>query len=154
MKKFSIFCIIILGALLASACTPNISANSYQSTNANTVTSTTHGVIVNARPVLVKGDSNNLGAITGAVLGGVAGSAIGGGDRMHILGAVAGAGVGGLAGNTIQEKVSQQQGMEYVVKTDAGNLVTVTQGTDTIFRVGQSVYIIGGDHARVIAANS
>lgn len=98
-----------------TACAPNISPDVVSASNANEVQTAVEGVIVSKRVVTVKGDSNLLGTGIGAVAGGIAGSTIGGG-RGQMLATLGGAVLGGAAGNVAQDKLTTQQGIEYMVK--------------------------------------
>lgn len=85
-----------------------------------------------------------------ALPGGVAGSMIGGSDTAHILGAIGGAVVGGIAGNAAQEGLSSQSGYEYVIQLDNGSMVTVSQGNDVLLNPGQKCMVLYGKRARVV----
>lgn len=118
--------IAIALSLGLSACAPNISPDVVSASNANEVQTAVEGVIVSKRIVTVKGDSNMLGTLAGAGLGALAGSAVGGGNMRYATG-LAGALGGGAAGNAIEDKLTTQQGIEYVVK-----LAQQESGTTTI----------------------
>lgn len=150
MKKLQ--CGVILAmALMMAACTTNISPDTYSVDSVGDVTRSVPGVVISARPVNVEG-TQKIGGLTGAVAGGVAGSAIGGNDRMHALGAIGGAVIGALAGSAIEKGVTNQTGIEYVVKTDNGETLTLVQGPSPAFTVGQKVMVLYGKRARIIAA--
>ena len=62
------------------------------------------GVVESVAPVRQNGDGTGLGAVTGGVLGAVAGNQVGGGNgkkAMAVLGAVG----GGFAGNEVEKRV-------------------------------------------------
>ena len=149
MKKLQFGLILCMG-LLASACTTNINPDTYSVGSTQTVQRSVPGVIVGARPVNVQG-TNQTGTLIGAAAGGVAGSAIGGGTRANILGAIGGAVLGGIAGSAIEKGVTNQTGIEYSVRTNNGETVTLVQGTSPTFAVGQKVLIVYGKQARIIA---
>lgn len=152
MKILKQFALIVLMSVVVTACTPNISPNQYATTEVGQANKTVPGVIVNARQVVVTGsdDGNNWGALGGGAVGAVAGSAIGGGARMNILGGIAGAIGGALVGNAIQNSATTQCAMEYIVRIDNGELITVTQAVHPLFNKGQQVYVIFGDRVRII----
>lgn len=150
MKK-SIALLALPIALMLNACTSNIGANQYATSSVGEVNRAMKGVVISVRPVVVQSD-NNAGTLIGGALGGVAGSTIGGGDTAHILGAIGGAVVGGIAGDAAQNQLSKQQGYEYVIQLDNGNVVTVTQGDDVILSPGQKCIVLYGKQARVIPA--
>ncbi len=149
MKIIPCGTVLVLG-LLMGACTTNISPDTYSVDSVGSVTRSVPGVIVSSRPVNVEG-TQKIGGVTGAVAGGVAGSAIGGGDRAHALGAIGGAVIGALAGSAIEKGITNQTGIEYVVKTDNGELLTLVQGPSPAFSVGQKVMILYGKRARIVA---
>lgn len=72
-----------------------------------------------------------IGTISGAVLGGIGGSTIGGSKTAHMAAAGAGALLGGAAGNAIEDKMTTQKGIEYVIRLDQEEC-----GTTTINRTG------------------
>lgn len=121
-----IICSLSLGL---TACAPNISPDTVSASEANDVQSAVEGIIVSKRVVTVKGDSNLLGTGVGAVAGGIAGSALGGG-RGKLLTTLGGAVVGGAAGNLIEDKMQTQQGIEYVVKLTQEQGPTTTISTN------------------------
>lgn len=129
-KNLLVSAVAIALSLGLSACAPNISPDVVSASNANEVQTAVEGVIVSKRVVTVKGDSNAVGTIAGAVIGAVAGSSVGGGNMRYITG-TAGAVGGGAAGNMIEDKLTTQQGIEYVVKLaqqDSGSTTISTNG--------------------------
>lgn len=143
--------VVVLMAGFLTACTPDISAGSYNTGQVGQASRTESGTIIAARPVNVANSGIGLGTIGGALIGGVAGSAIGGGTRMNVLGALGGAAAGGALGNYAEGKMTSQTGMQYTIKLANRSVVTITQGMDPILNVGQHVYVIFGNPARVIS---
>ena len=148
--KFKRLFLIFLAASFLGGCAPNISPNNYNVADIGAANNVVRGVIVTARPVQVSGHNNGVGGLTGAVAGGIAGSTIGGGGTANALGAVGGAIAGGLLGNAVQKGVSKQTGIEYIVKTSKGRLLSVVQGTQSALSVGQHVLVILGNPAKII----
>lgn len=149
MKKILILCM----AGILSACTPNLNTNSYQTSSAGKINSVQEGTIINVRPVRIATENGGIGSMAGGIAGGAAGSMIGGNTAVNIIGAVGGAVLGGALGAKAQEGLSAQTGYEYIVKLDSGKAITLTQGADTVFSVGQPVYVLDadyGDRARII----
>lgn len=146
--------LLLLSALGAcavlAACAPNISPDSYAAGSVGQVNRTVRGVVISARPVAIGGSQSGLGAGAGAVAGGAAGSSMGSGPRGNIVGAVGGALVGGLVGAMAEEAATRQDGMEYVVQTDNGALLTVVQGKEPALAVSQKVLVLYGSRSRVI----
>lgn len=141
---------VVLGtSLLLSACAHNVSPNSYSVGSVGHVNRTVAATVVSARPVAITGTAA-LGGTTGAAAGAVAGSSIGGSTRANVLGAIGGAIVGGLAGAAIESNATKQTGIEYVVQTENDNLMTLVQGSDPPFAVGQRVLVLYGSPSRII----
>jgi len=107
-------------------------------------------VVISVRAVSIDG-SQGGGAAAGAAAGGVAGSTIGGSDRANAVGAIGGIVVGAIAGAATERNVSATRGLEYVVQTENGNLMTVVQGPDPTYSTGSKVLVLYGSPSRVIA---
>lgn len=148
MKKR--FLLLTAAFFLIAGCAQNINPDTYSVEGAGKVSKTVPGVIVSSRHVSVSG-TNSTGKTVGVLAGAAAGSAIGGGTRSHILGAIGGALLGGMAGGAIEEGVTSQGAIEYVVQTEGGGLVTLTQGAQPVFSKGQKVLILYESKARIIA---
>lgn len=134
-----------------AGCTPNVSPDTYSVGTVGQVNRAVRGEIISARSIKISGSRSGVGATGGAAGGAVAGSAIGGGTRSNVIGAIGGAVVGGIAGAAVEEGTTRQTGMEYVIQTENGALLTITQGNDKVFRVGEKVLVLYGTRARVIA---
>lgn len=180
MKKSSVVSVLMTAAMLTlTGCTPNISPDVVQADNANEMQTAVEGVIVSKRVVTVKGN-NMIGTLAGAGLGAIAGSAVGGGSRVPAMAAIAGGLAGGAIGNAVEDKMTTQQGIEYVIrlaqtdsdtvtvqrqgyhaattkisaKSAANRYVTVVQGAGSqALPVGQKVLVAGAgtDHAHIIS---
>jgi len=144
------FLFLIAALSLMAGCTQNINPDTYEVGGAGKVSKTVPGVIVSSRHVSVEG-TNSTGKTVGVAAGAVAGSAIGGGTRANILGAIGGALLGGIAGSFAEEGITSQSGIEYIIQTEGGGLVTLMQGAEPVFAKGQRVLILYGSKARVIA---
>lgn len=119
----------------------NLSSDVYSASEAKQVQNVTYGTIVNVRPVKIQNgdDSNVIGAIGGAVLGGFLGNTVGGGSGRKIATA-AGAVAGGLAGQGVQGAMNKSQGVELEIRKDDGSTIMVVQKQgDTRFSAGQRV---------------
>ncbi len=144
---------LALGVML-TACATNIDSNRYQTSATGQINSVQEGVIINVRQVRVATSGGTVGSLAGGVAGGAAGSMIGGNSAVNVIGAVGGAVLGGMLGAKAQEGLSAQNGYEYIVKLDSGKAITLTQGTDVKFSVGDKVYVLDadrGERARIIA---
>ena len=136
--------------LLLCGCAKNISPQSYSVGSVGQVNRTIAGKVISVREVDITG-STGTGGGAGAALGAIGGSSIGGTGRDNLVGAISGAVIGGLIGSAIEGNGTKQQGIEYVVETENGNLMTVVQGLTPVFRAGQKVLVLYGSPSRVIA---
>ena len=93
-----------------------------------------------------------IGTVGGGALGGIAGSAIGGGRGQAIATAV-GAVAGAVAGSKIEEKASQVNGAELVIRKDNGKSIVVVQKADSRYVAGKRVQIVGGSTLNVSVIN-
>ena len=98
------------------------------------------GVVEAVTPFQQKGEGTGVGAVGGAVVGGLLGSQIGGGGgkkAMTVIGAVG----GGLAGNEIEKRQRATTLYSVKVRMEDGSLRTLTQSTAPT--VGQKVSVEG-----------
>ncbi len=137
------FFLLILGLSLLSSCARHISSDVYASRQVGEVAVTYAGFIKNIREVCVEQgeqlEDNGLGIAGGGITGGVLGSAIGKGK---LLPTAAGSIAGAVTGAFIEKKLKQQLAFEFVVELENGSLMTVIQGRDQAFHIGQPVYVM------------
>ena len=143
---------IIAVALALSACAtsnPNV-VPVYQAQRVSHVYDAT---VLTVRPVTIDGSQSGVGAGAGAIVGGIAGSAIGGGNGAAIA-TVLGAVVGGVAGNAIERDSTTQNGVEIIVQMRDGQRRAVIQGvTGDAWAPGDPVIlIVSGGNARIARA--
>ena len=180
MKKLFITTLLTAAMCInVTGCATNISPDVAQASDANQMQSAIPGTIISKHAVTVK-EKNMLGTVSGAALGGIGASTIGGSNQAHLAAGIAGALLGGAAGNAIESKITTQKGIEYAVKLDqaesgtttinrtgsyasrtrisshsAGNrYVNVVQGEGSeVLNVGQRVMVagVGGKHVTIIS---
>lgn len=146
MKK-SLFTVLSLAFLMG--CQSNINSDHYATNQTGKVSTVSQCTVLNVRYVGVNSDTGG-GTLVGSVAGGIAGSTIGGGSTAHTLGAVGGALLGGLVGSAAEQGLSSQTGIEYVVKLDNGQVISITQGTQGALSVGQRCLVLFGNPSRII----
>ncbi|MGL9773464.1 MAG: glycine zipper 2TM domain-containing protein [Sodalis sp. (in: enterobacteria)] len=132
-----------LASMTVAGCANNstLSGDVHPASEAKQVQSVTYGTLVGVRPVQIQGgeNSNVIGAIGGAVLGGFLGNTVGGGSGRS-LATAAGAVAGGVAGSSVEGAVNRTQGVELEVRKDDGNTIMVVQKQgNTRFSVGQRI---------------
>jgi len=142
----------VIGGGLA-ACAPANTNTTYSSAAVGRSAVVTRGTIVSMRDVQVSGSSGpGLGTVIGGAAGGVAGSFIGGDPRSNILGAIGGALIGGLAGTAVQNQTSRGIATEFIIQEDGGGTIAVVQTNEERFVPGERVLLIRGDRTRIARA--
>lgn len=141
--------LLAISAMLCASCARQISSDVYASRQIGEVSTTYIGVIKNVREVCVEQgeqlEDNGLGIAGGGVAGGVLGNTLG---RGNLFPTAAGALAGAVAGSFIEKKLKQQSALEYIILLDNGSLMTVVQGTDQVFNIGQPVYVMVSQSGR------
>ncbi len=101
------------------------------------------GTVTDVREIDKPGKATGLGAVGGAVVGGVLGRAIGG--RNHrTAGTVVGAVGGGVAGHMIEKKAREGKVFEIGVRFDDGATRSFTQETHPSWSAGSRVKLVNG----------
>jgi len=121
--------------------------------DAQRMSSVQDATVLSTRPVTLQGRDSGVGTVGGAVIGGIAGSNVGGprtGGIVGIVGAIA----GGLIGNAVERDATQQQAVEILVQLKNGDRRSVIQGVGSeTFAVGDPVIMITtGSRTRVMRA--
>jgi outer membrane lipoprotein SlyB len=101
------------------------------------------GVVESVQTQEAKGKGTGLGAVGGAVVGGVLGHQVGSG-RGNDLATVAGAIGGGFAGNEIERNVKKTHSYVIRVRMEDGSYRTITQPTDPSVATGDRVRVENG----------
>ncbi|WP_109481175.1 glycine zipper 2TM domain-containing protein [Paraburkholderia sp. C35] len=100
------------------------------------------GEVVAINPVQTSEPTTGLGAVGGAVAGGLIGNQFGAG-RGRILATVAGAVGGGFAGNGIEHAVRKQTSYQVQVRMQDGSYRNFTYATQPQVQIGQRVHVSG-----------
>lgn len=101
------------------------------------------GNIESIRAVTTRAEGSGLGAAGGAVLGGLLGSQIGGGNGKK-LATVAGAVGGAVVGNQVEGNMKATTSYEIRVRLDDGSARTFRQQSEPQWRTGQRVKVVNG----------
>ena len=107
------------------------------------------GVIISERNVTVKGTESGVGAVSGAVLGGLGGSKVSDDGPISAIGAIGGAIVGGIVGAKAEELIMKGEASEFIIQPDTGEPFTLIQVNDEKLKAGDRVLIINSDKIRV-----
>lgn len=134
--------VIGVSTVLVTGCASSLSGDTYSRNAAMQMQTVQYGTIQSLRGVRIQGTKSPIGAIGGAVVGGLLGSTVGGG-RGKDLATVGGALAGGVAGSAIEEGATQQNGVEITVRLDNGRIVSIVQAVGAqMFSPGQRVQVI------------
>ncbi|MGV8892704.1 MAG: glycine zipper domain-containing protein [Burkholderiaceae bacterium] len=145
------FFILISVSAFLCGCTSSISPQTYSVGSVGQVNRTVSATVISSREVDIAG-TTGMGSTAGTATGAVIGSAAGGNNaRGNIVGAIGGAVVGAIIGASIEANSTKQKGIEYVVETETGNLMTIVQGVEPLFINGQRVFVLYGSPSRLIA---
>lgn len=140
MNTLKLVSVAVMLAMLG-ACASSNSGSVYSRDEARKVQTVKMGVVESVRTVKLEGTKSPVGTAGGAVVGGVAGSTMGGGKGQAIA-TVLGAIVGGLAGSAAEEGLTRKDGLEITVKLDSGTMIAVVQEADDQFQPGERVRIL------------
>lgn len=127
--------------------------NTVSAYDAQRMSTVIDATVLSVRPVTLQGRDTGVGTISGAVIGGIAGSNVGGPRTGGIVG-IAGAVVGGLIGNAVERDATQQQGVEILMQLKNGDRRQVVQGIgQDSFAPGDPVILVTtGGRTRVMRA--
>lgn len=101
------------------------------------------GRVESVRAVQIAAQPSGLGVVAGAVLGGVLGNQVGGGDGKK-LATVAGAVGGGYAGNEIEKRTRKAGAYEVRVRMEDGNIRTFPYDNQPNWSAGDRVRVVDG----------
>ncbi|MFP4315009.1 MAG: glycine zipper 2TM domain-containing protein [Desulfovibrionales bacterium] len=142
MKKW-IVCIVILTLALAgmAGCAPSREGKVYSRSQARVMHDVHYGTVLQVEPVTIEGTRSGFGTLGGALVGGVLGSLIGRG-KGRTLSTVGGALGGAAAGAGGEEAVTSKDAIEIAVELDNGEIVSIVQEPDVVYRTGDRVRVL------------
>lgn len=149
---------LAVGAFLAlslavTGCAGTYGAGQATPSSVGVASTIREGVVTGVREVQIRPDNSVVGAGVGAVLGGLAGSELGGGDKAQTAGAIGGAVLGGLAGNEAGKAMNTRPGYAYTVRFNSGEIKEIIQGADIYIAPGTPVNVaFRADGVRVTPA--
>ena len=142
---------LIAGTGALGACARQISPDVHEGRTAGEVLPTYAGTIESVRVVQIQEydtlEGNRTGRFVGGLGGGIAGARFGQGWGKAL--AVVGGSIAGMfIGAAVEQEVKRQPALEYVVRLDSGELLTIVQGVGPRLSVGQRVYVQDGQRGR------
>tara|TARA_B100000945_G_scaffold311850_1_gene305617 strand:- start:404 stop:805 length:402 start_codon:yes stop_codon:yes gene_type:complete len=100
------------------------------------------GSIIEITKVTIEGD-REVGAAAGALIGGAAGQSITDSEPESDIATIIGGLVGSAVGAEVGSKLTKKDGVELLIKTDTGRLVSIIQEVSKYnFKINQKVQII------------
>jgi outer membrane lipoprotein SlyB len=102
------------------------------------------GVIENVEAIQQKGEGSGIGAVGGAILGGVLGNQVGEGSGKK-LARIGGAVLGGFAGNEVERRARTVSHYQVTVRMDDGTRRVITEQSAPSWRVGDAVRVRNGE---------
>ena len=142
---------VLVGSLALSGCARQISPDVHAGISAGETLRTYEATIEQARLVEIQEsdtlEGNKTGQLLGGIAGGVAASRFGDGAG-RALAVLGGAIIGSFVGAFAEQEVKRQPAVEYIVRTDTGELLTVVQGVEPRMLPGQRVYVQEGYSGR------
>jgi outer membrane lipoprotein SlyB len=163
MKMKKIF--LVAGAtlpLFLTNCAPKLGGSDYAMADVGANSLSLRGTIVAIRTVNINASQPNqpgVGAAVGAVSGAVIGNVVSNHGPFTTL---AGGLLGGVGGHYAEQALTSQEGFEYTVELENGQVQTIAQGAEPRMSVGQRVIVVlnnkgvngQGARSRVIPDNS
>lgn len=146
--------ISIVAILMIAGCAKNIESNVYNESDTLQLRSVSKGRVLEVIPVKVEG-KKVVGTTSGAIIGGIGGSAVGGTDEMEVLMGSIGALVGSGIGKTIDGWITDQGGYQYIIELRMdGTVVSIVQGDNNPLAVGDEVLLLNNDGETKIIRNT
>jgi outer membrane lipoprotein SlyB len=139
-------------ALLLGACSTT-SPDVIRPGDAQRLSTVQDAVVLNVRPVVVEGQQQGVGGTSGAVVGGIAGSSIGGRRESMVVG-VLGAVAGAVIGNSIERFGTREESVEILLQLPSGERRALVQAKgNESFTPGEAVILVStGGKTRVMKA--
>lgn len=143
---------LLAAALVAAGCTTT-SPDVVSRQDAQRMSTVIDAVVLTSRPVVVDGTQSGIGSTAGAVVGGIAGSSVGGRRESAAIGVI-GAVVGGVLGNAIERSGTREDAVEILVQLKNGERRSIVQArAGESFNPGDNVILVStGGRVRVTRA--
>lgn len=144
--------LIALAVASLAACSTT-SPDVIQRGDAQRMSQVQDATVLSVRSVVVEGDQSGAGGATGAVVGGVAGSSVGGRREAVVVGVI-GAVAGAVIGNTVERFGTREEAFEILVQLRNGERRSIVQakGTETLSPGEAVILVTTGGKTRVTRA--
>lgn len=132
---------VLFAAMIAASvagCATSPSSGAFSRSEVGRQAEIQTGVVIAVRPVQIEGTQTGVGTLSGAAVGGIAGSSVSHG-RGSAVGTILGALAGGVIGSAAEQSATRDKGLEITVRLDNGRTTAIVQGADVPFYVGDHV---------------
>lgn len=128
--------------LFLTSCAPKLGGSDYSMADVGANSTSLRGSIVAMRTININASQPNqpgVGAAVGAVSGAVIGNVVSNhGPFTTLVGGL----LGGVGGHLAEQGLTSQEGIEYTVQLDSGEVHTIAQGAEPRMSVGQRVIVV------------
>lgn len=132
---------LVLLALSLQGCAPSASGKVYTRGQARQSMQVYYGTVQQVSEVSIEGTQTGIGTLAGGALGAGVGQTMGSGSG-RTLATIVGGVAGVLAGQATEKGVTTKAGLEILVNLDNGEVVSVVQESDVIFKPGDRVRVL------------
>jgi outer membrane lipoprotein SlyB len=141
-----IFILILCVPFFLAACASEKGGDVYSRDQVQQVQHFKVGTVESLHKVHIEGTQSQIGSTAGTVVGAIAGSGANSGKTGEVA-AVLGAVVGGMAGAAAEEAYTRENGIEYAIKLEDGDYISVVQAAskDIDIKAGDKVRVIDSD---------
>ena len=150
--KIALSIFLVLFLIACSSTSPT----DVKQSEAQSIKKIEYGIIKSSVPVKVKGEGGIVGAATGAMIGGLLGTAVCGenevaGTKCQDIGIVYGTIGGAALGYVTQAFLGNHDGFQYIITLDSTQKdIAIVQANDAVLSNGERVVIIYGENVRVL----
>lgn len=143
----------LLAALILSACASS-SPDVVQRQDTQRLSQVQDATVLNVRPVTVDGSQSGAGAVTGGVVGAIAGSSVGGRRESAVVG-VLGAVAGAMVGNAVERGATKEEAVEIILQLNNGERRAIVQAKgQEQFQPGERVILVTSSGKSRVAKTS
>ncbi|HEU6436299.1 MAG TPA: glycine zipper 2TM domain-containing protein [Nitratidesulfovibrio sp.] len=143
MRQLKALVALLIVGLAISGCAQTYGGGTYKGGQTRMSHTVQYGTVEQVNDSVIEDSPSGLGALGGAVVGGVLGNMIGGG-KGRVLTTLGGAVAGGAAGYAGEKAMSTKKAIEITVRLENGQMMSVVQEPDETFMVGDRVRILTG----------
>lgn len=142
MKQIVLAVMLSALPLMLTSCAPKLGGNDYSIADVGSNSTSLRGTIISVRVININASQPNqpgIGAAAGAIAGATTGYVV---SNRGPFTTMAGGLLGATAGHFAEQALTNQEGFEYTVQLDNGEVKTIAQGAEPRMAVGQRVIVV------------